>query len=133
MIVLGGYLIACESGRAQFPVIIDPSEQEVLMALSELRHSSGVLSLKIRPAPDIGAYEVALYSEGGRFLVMLSQYLEDGEHEVSTIRGAGKGSGLIDVLGEMYPAKAVTEDFDLVCGAFKSFLQLRKASPDIWI
>jgi len=133
MIVLGGYLIACESGRTQFPMITDPSEQEVLVALSELRHGSGVLSLQIRPAPNVGAYEVALYSEDGRFLVMLSQYMEDGGHEVFTIKGTGKGNGFIDVLGEMYPAEAVTEDFDLVCRAFKSFLQLRKASPDIWV
>lgn len=133
MIVLGGYIVTCESGRTQIPVVTDPSEQQLLMALSELRHSSGVLSLQIRPAPDVGAYEVALYSEGGRFLVMLSQYLENGEHEVSMIRGAGKGTGLVDILGEMYPAKAVTEDFELVCRAFKSFLKLRKASSDIWV
>ncbi|WP_371365417.1 hypothetical protein ACA097_19695 [Pseudomonas sp. QL9] len=133
MVVLGGYLTACEHGRAQFPVIYDPSEHEVLSALSDLRYSSGVLSLQIRPAPEVGAYEVVLHSEGGRFLVMLSQYLEDGEHGVSTIRGGGIGSGLVSFSGEMYPAQAITDDFDLVCKAFKSFLQLETPSPDIWV
>lgn len=133
MVVLGGYLITCEAGRVQFPVICDPSEQEVLLALSELRYRSGVLSLQVKPTPDVGVYEVVLNSEGGRFLVLLGEYLEDGDHGVSMMRGAGLGEGLVSFFGEMYPAQAVTDDFDLVCRAFKSFLQLREVSPDIWV
>ncbi|WP_200968444.1 DUF6911 family protein, partial [Pseudomonas aeruginosa] len=61
MIVLGGYLIAPEAKRTQFPVVSDPDEEEVLAALSKLRHSSGVLVLRVKPEPEIGAYEVALH------------------------------------------------------------------------
>ncbi|WP_160327515.1 hypothetical protein [Pseudomonas aeruginosa] len=46
MIVLGGYLIAPEAKRTQFPVVSDPDEEEVLAALSKLRHSSGVFDRK---------------------------------------------------------------------------------------
>lgn len=48
MIVLGGYLIAPEAKRTQFPVVSDPDEEEVLAALSKLRHSSGVLVLRVK-------------------------------------------------------------------------------------
>lgn len=132
MIVLGGYLVACEFERVQFPVISDPSEQELVKALSELRYKSGVLGLQVKPTPDVGAYELVVYSENGNFLVMLNQYLEDGEHEVSTLRNAGVGEGLVSFLGELYPAKAVTSDFDLVCRASNDFLHSRNISTDIW-
>ncbi|EMJ4072631.1 hypothetical protein VVF04_28135 [Pseudomonas aeruginosa] len=133
MIVLGGYLIAPEAKRTQFPVVSDPDEEEVLAALSKLRHSSGVLVLRVKPEPEIGAYEVALHAESGRFMVMLSQHAEDGEHEVFTLRGAGEGNGFTYILGEAYPMAAVTENFGLICNCFKKFLLEREVSSDVWV
>ncbi|MHA5555563.1 DUF6911 family protein, partial [Pseudomonas aeruginosa] len=119
--------------RTQFPVMSDPDEEEVLEALSKLRHSSGVLVLRVKPEPEIGAYEVALHAENGRFIVMLSQHAEDGEHEVFTLRGAGEGNGFTYILGEAYPMAAVTENFGLICNCFKKFLLERKVSSDVWV
>ena len=48
--------------------------------------------------------------------------LEDGEHEVFTLRGAGEGNGFTYILGEAYPMAAVTENFGLICNCFKKFL-----------
>ncbi|MBN0734811.1 hypothetical protein JTM20_38005, partial [Pseudomonas aeruginosa] len=81
----------------------------------------------------IGAYEVALHAEHGRFIVMLSQHAEDGEHEVFTLRWAGEGNGFTYILGEAYPMAAVTENFGLICNCFKKFLLERKVSSDVWV
>ncbi|HJR33065.1 MAG TPA: hypothetical protein VJ889_30435 [Pseudomonas sp.] len=129
--VLGGYIVDSNGGRHQLEVILDPEElviRDVLISISEL---SGVITMRCQPECEGHPYELALYVESGNFLLMLSEYDRDGEHNVRTLTDLNSKNELISVLGEKYPARAVTRDIELVCSVFIGFSRVRDVSADI--
>jgi len=81
--------------------------------------------------PEIGPYELMLYAENGKFLLMLNEYDEDGDTNVRTISVDGVANELIPILGECYPAKAVTHNFQFVYSIFKEFAYRGDVSKEI--
>ena len=121
--IFGGYTLSPENGRLQLPLIDQPSMEDVRSIICEYGKVDGVASLAIAPAPEAGPYEINLYADSGNYLLMLNQYLEDGEHVVRTLNNTSAGTKLVDILGDYYPASFVTRDIDVVISCFQEFLR----------
>ncbi|WP_175540218.1 hypothetical protein [Pseudomonas sp. NFIX28] len=80
--------------------------------------------LFVNPAPDYGPYELNLYADSSNFFLMLNKYLEGGDPETEVIDNPRAGDEMIDILGDRYPAKAVTKNIELIYFCFKKFLRL---------
>lgn len=120
--VIGGYTLSPEHGRLQIPLVNQPTMEDVKSIIFEYSKFDGVTSLSITPVPEAGPYEINLYSDSGDYLLMLNQYLDDGEHVVRTLNNASAGTQLIDVLGDCYQASLITRDIGIVISCFQEFL-----------
>lgn len=120
-IVLGGYKMGVNSERQQLPTISDPTAIAIEQALLLLKESNGIIGLRYQPEPEIGPYELTMHSDDGNFLLMLNEYDEDGDCSVRTINNLSCDGGLMPILGDLYSAKSITRDFQLVLSIFKEF------------
>ena len=120
-IVLGGYTIDGNGQRHQLPVISGPDDSAIEQALLSIKQTSGTIVLRHQPEPETGPYELVLYSDNGNYLLMLNEYADNGDTNVRTLTDVGIGNGSISILGESYPASAVTRDFQIIYSAFNEF------------
>lgn len=126
--ILGGYIIGADSERQQLPTTIDPTNRAVEDVLASLKSANGIVGLRHQPEPEIGPYELTVYSDEGQFLLMLNENADDGDVNVRTITDPDAGSELIPILGDFYSAKSVTRDIQLVCSIFKEFAETGNVS-----
>ena len=126
----GGYLIEDGRRRVQLPVLVDSEWVEIQKVLPRFQGRTGVATIRTHPAPEVGPYNLTLYAECGNYLLMLSEYASDGEHEVRTPHNPS-ASGLMMMLGEAYPASAVIRDFDLVKTCFFQFYSTGTVSSEL--
>lgn len=129
--VFGGYIVDADGGRLQLEVALDPEELIIRDVLTSISKSSGVVKMRCQSESEGHPYELALYVENGNFLLMLSEHDENGEHNVRTLTDLNSKNELISVLGEKYPARAVTRDIELVCAVFIRFCRVGDVSTDI--
>ena len=121
---LGGYSIDAAGVRHQLPVILNPSNLITEKSIERVSCAGrGVVVLKNTPSPEIGPEKLELYVDSGNFLLMLGVNDEDGDYCVRTITNETMSNDLIAIMGEKYPATAVTRDIDLVRAAFSEFAQ----------
>ncbi len=126
--IIGGYTLSPECGRLQIPLVRQPTMEDVKSIIYECGRFDGVTSLSITPVPEVGPYEINLYADSGNYLLMLNQYLDDGEHVVRTLNNTSAGTKLIDVLGDCYQANLITRDIGLVVSCFQEFLSFGDVS-----
>jgi len=74
--------------------------------------------------PETGPDKLELYVEAGNFLLMLSVNEEDGNYSVRTLTNESMPNELVVIMGEKYPARALTRDIDLACAAFNEFARI---------
>lgn len=129
--VFGGYIVDADGGRHQLEAIMDPEELDVRGVLTSIGKGSGVIKMWCQSESEDRPYELALYVESEKFLLMLSEYDKDGEHVVRTITDLNSKNELVSILGEMYPARAVTRDVEIVCALFVEFARTGNVSADI--
>ena len=130
-IILGGYFIGEDLQRHQITVTTNPVDSIVEKELLAYKSANGIIKLSVQPEPDMGSFELALYVENGNYLLMLSDYDEDGDIDVRTISEDGVEKGFTSILGEPYPAKAVTHNFQLISSIFKEFALKGDVSKDV--
>lgn len=119
---LGGFMIDAGGIRHQLPSILNPDGADTEDVLSTISVTGkGVLVMRRKPAPEFGPYELAVYIDSGRFLLMLNINDADGGHSVETISNETMPNDLVVILGEKFPARAVTHDAGFVCSAFREF------------
>ena len=128
MMLIGGYVLDPEQGRLQIPIIHQSTAEEVEAIVRQYAFRDGVVSLIIDPEPEYGPYKLNLYTDSGNFVLMLAQYLEDGEHDVKTINNQRAGAEMIEILGGRYPARSMTKDIIFICSCFKEFLRVGNVS-----
>jgi hypothetical protein len=121
--IIGGYTLSPEYGRLQVPLVHQPTMEDVKVILNKYSKFDGVASLSISPAPEYGPYEINLYADSGNYLLMLNQYLDDGEHAVRTLSNTSAGTSPVEILGDYYPANFITRDIGVVISCFQEFLK----------
>lgn len=130
--VLGGYLINSDNVRHQLSAKLNPSNSNTEDLIKRVSSAGkGVVVMRCKPSPEYGPYELEMHVDSGKFLLMLNGYDEDGDHSVRTITNKNMPNGLMTILGEKYPAKAVTYDVGFVCNVFNEFARLGNVSADL--
>lgn len=120
--VLGGYLLNADGVRRQLPSTLNPSNSTIEDLIKSVTSAGkGVVVLRCMPTPEIGPEKLELYVDAGKLLLMLGVNEEDGDYSVRTPTNQNMPNDLIFILGEKYPAKAVTRDIDFVCNVFNEF------------
>ena len=84
--------------------------------------------MKRKPTPEVGPDKLTLYVDAGILLLMLGINEEDGDYNVKTLTNEMMPNELIVVMGEKYPAKAVTRDIALACAVFNEFARFGDVS-----
>lgn len=131
-VVLGGYLIDVDGIRHQLPVALNPSNsviEDIVKTVSDA--GKGVVGLRCKPAPEFGPDKLELYVDAGNFLLMLGVNEEDGDYSVRTLTNENMPNDLMIILGEKYPAKAITRDVAIVCATFNEFSHIGDVSTDM--
>lgn len=122
---LAGSYVGSGAARIQLPIRNDPSNEEIDAALQVVAAMSGIVCLSAEPVPAVGAYELVLYADDGAFMLMLSRYTEDGDHEVDTITDARAGAGENEIFGDLYQRRMTTRDIEPVRRCFHEFASTR--------
>lgn len=131
-LVLGGYLIDIDGVRHQLPLTLNPSNSIIEDIIKNVSSAGkGVVVLRCKPIPESGPYELNLYVDAGNFLLMLNVNDEDGDHSVRTPTNENMPNDLIVILGETYPARAVTRDIDFVSAVFDEFAHFWNVPMDM--
>lgn len=130
--ILGGYTIDCDLHRNQLGVIFDPKKSDIEAVISIFSKASGVVCMRINPEPDFGPFELIMYADNGRFLIMLNEKI-GGDQNTRTLSNNELGGDFENILGELYPAKAVTYDINLAVKIFNDFNVAGNISCDILI
>ncbi|WP_372240625.1 hypothetical protein [Pseudomonas sp. R4-34-07] len=103
-------------------MVHQPTMEDVKFILNKYSKFDGVASLSISLGPEYGPYEINLYADSGNYLLMLNQYLDNGEHAVRTLSNTSAGTSPVEILGDYYPANFITRDIDIVISCFQEFL-----------
>ncbi len=129
--VLGGFYYR-NSERVQLELVESPDQHSLIEMLKTMVDKSGVLTLKQKVPNGCGPNKLTLYCENGNYLVMYGSYQEDGDYLVLTLHNEENVKlGMMNILGDPYPACAVVNDFSLVEEVFIEFLATGKPSSQL--
>ncbi|WP_268798573.1 DUF6911 family protein [Pseudomonas huanghezhanensis] len=95
---------------------------DVMQHLVMLHDRAGALSLHIMDGPDPGPMQVSVQAERGKYLLTLLEATEDGT-DVRSYENVTAAADTVDILGDNWSARQLTDDFDLVVMMFKEFFE----------
>ncbi|AHG20586.1 hypothetical protein Z042_13840 [Chania multitudinisentens RB-25] len=108
-----------------------PLWSDVIDFLNVLKNNSGSVNIRIINAPDVGPERLSVEAENGFYLVTLLEYDESGG-DVRSIWDKTSSSGeSVIILGNYWPERQLTKDFDLVVRIFKEFFDTGNVSTDL--
>lgn len=96
--------------------------EEVMLRLNIFEFIAGTVEISIADEPEFGPMSIELTSENKRYLVTLLEATEDGS-DVRIFTNPIATTEMIDILGNSWDARSITEDFGLVVMMFKEFYE----------
>lgn len=108
-----------------------PTWPDVVDFLNVLRNSRGSVNIRIINPPDTGPERLSVEAENGFYLVTLLEYDESGGDVRSIWNKASSSEGRVIVLGDYWPERQLTKDFDLVVRIFKELFDTGNVSTDL--
>lgn len=96
--------------------------EEIMLHLNKLEVISGTVRVQLMDEPDIGPLSVGLIAENKNYLVTLLEATED-DTDVRTFNNLTVTPQMIDVLGDFWDARSITNEFGLVIMMFKEFFE----------
>lgn len=105
----------------------NPTLEDINNALDLFASSEGVLYLIQDYVKGTTPYELTLYADKGKYLVMFSKRLplagneDDEDDEVRTFWDSNRSRGMVDLQGDLWDNRIITEDFTKVRKAFNEF------------
>lgn len=108
----------------------DPSWAEVAKELRRTLSLCGTISLNVVDAGESGPVALEVYSDGGRFLVMLGEHA-NGDYDVRTLYDGDRGQGMVSIVGNEWDNRIVTSDRALVEAVFHEFFHTGNVSTDV--
>ncbi|WP_225086667.1 hypothetical protein U1R68_19285 [Pectobacterium colocasium] len=108
-----------------------PLWSDVLDFLNVLKDSRGSVNISIINAPDVGPERLSAEAENGFYLVTLLEYDESGGDVRSIWDNTSSSEDSIIILGNYWPKRQLTKDFDLVVRIFKEFFDTGNVSTDL--
>ena len=119
--IVGGYRINGESIR--LPLTNNPSLEKFINYLSYFQDYDGTLTLSNDQEENLKPYNMTLYSDNKRYLILFATLMDDGDIEVRTFNDNSGSQEFISILGEPYAKASTVTDFSLVIKVFKEFYQ----------
>ncbi|MGV8001694.1 hypothetical protein QPK14_06010 [Photorhabdus temperata subsp. temperata] len=106
-----------------------PTWSNIEQFLLNLKGKSGTLTLDItNNVTDTEMLQVR--TEGGDYLLTLGEIVED-EYNVRSYWNPTGSDQKIDILGDYWPARQLTKDFDFVVKVFKEFFETGNISTEL--
>ena len=96
--------------------------EDVWQYLVNLRENAGTVRIHLVDAPDSGPISIQLRSENKIYLVTLLEANEEGT-DVREYNNPTAHAEMIDILGDCWDARQLTNDFDLVVILLKQFFE----------
>lgn len=96
--------------------------EEVNPYLTMFKEKAGTLCLDLLDAPDPGPISMQLVAENGIYLVTVLQGTDDDTY-VRSYTNPAASPAMLDVLGDCWDARQLTQDFDLVLRFFQTFCE----------
>jgi hypothetical protein len=109
----------------------DATPVEVAKTLDTVGCRVAILGAERVPLPSVGPQKLELYAESGDYLLMLSEYTQDGDVNVRTLRSQDLPPGMVTVLGNQWSAGMVSHDIEIVKRAFVEFVLTGNVSPEL--
>ncbi|MFC0138940.1 DUF6911 family protein [Erwinia mallotivora] len=103
---------------------------DILIQLEQLQGREGSLTLDILANVGNGAEMLQVRTESGYYLITLGEIFED-EYQVRTYWEPSKPDAEMIVLGDRWPERQLTKDFDLVVRIFKEFFDTGNVSTEL--
>lgn len=127
--IIGGYRINDENIR--LPHLQNPSINELVKYLEYFKNHSGTLVLSNNQDENLTPYNMTLYSDDKRYLVLFATQMEDGDIDVRTFNDHSGSQEFISILGEPYAKASIITDFEWVIQVFKEFLVYGDVNRDL--
>lgn len=108
-----------------------PLWSDVIDFLNVLKNNSGAVNIRIINAPDIGPERLSVEAENGFYLVTLLEYDESGGDVRSIWDKTSSSEEYVIILGNYWPERQLTKDFDLVVRIFKEFFDTGNVSKEL--
>lgn len=99
--------------------------------LAKLQESSGTFCVDLLDAPDPGPVSMQLVADRGNYLVTVLQATEDDTY-VRAYTNPDASEAMVELLGDRWDARQLTQDFDLVLKFFRTFCSTGNV-PQQWI
>lgn len=103
------------------------SWNDILNQLKQLQGRKGSLTLDMLTSADTGAEMLQIRTESGYYMMTLGEICED-EYHVRTYWDPSKPDAGMTILGDSWPERQLTKDFDLVVRIFKEFFDTGNVS-----
>lgn len=98
------------------------SWEEVTLRLNIFALIAGTVEIRIVDEPEHGPMSLELTSENKKYLVTLLEGTDDGS-DIRIFSNPTATPEMIDILGDSWDARSITEDFGLVVMTFKEFFE----------
>ena len=108
-----------------------PTWSDVLFFLKKLESSSGGVYIRIIDPSEFGPERLSVEGENGFYLVTLLEYDESGGDVRSIWDDTSSSKENIIILGNYWPKRQLTKDFDQVTRIFKEFFDTGNVSTDV--
>lgn len=93
---------------------------DILNQLEQLQGREGTLTLDMLMRSESGAEMLQVRTENGYYLMTLGEIFED-EYQVRTYWDPSGNDDEVMILGDCWPIRQITENFDIVVKVFKEF------------
>lgn len=103
---------------------------DVLKKLKQLQGKKGTITLDTLTSPDTDVEMLQVRTERDFYLITLGEMFED-EYQVRTYWDRSEDNTEIMILGDCWPARQLTKDFDLVISIFKEFFDTGNVSIEL--
>lgn len=103
---------------------------EILIQLEQLQGKEGSLTLDMLTSVDKGAEMLQVRTESGYYLMTLGEIFEE-EYQVRTYWDPSKPDVEKVILGDRWPERQLTKDFNLIIMIFKNFFDTGNVSTDL--
>ncbi|WP_434778947.1 DUF6911 family protein [Neisseria sp. Ec49-e6-T10] len=127
--IVGGYRINGESIR--LPLTNNPPLEKIINYLSYFQDYDGTLTLSNDQEENLKPYNMTLYSDNKRYLILFATLMDDGDIEVRTFNDNSGSQEFISILGEPYAKASTVTDFSLVIKVFKEFYQIGDVNREL--
>ncbi|HEI6967673.1 TPA: hypothetical protein SK282_004366 [Yersinia enterocolitica] len=108
----------------------EPTWDDIENQLNRLRDASGTLTLDVISDAEIGPEMLQVRTEHCYFIVMLGETTDD-DYEVRSYWDMTQPDNKVEILGDYWPERQLTKDFDLVVRIFREFFDTGNVSTDL--